>query len=461
MKISIIGLGITGFGLLKYLIDKGEDEIFVSDSAEHISSEKIRYLKEHKVDYELGGNTDKILDRSDIILVSPGVNPRVPVLSAARARHIEIMNDIEFMYKEFGDVFAKGQVKLIGVTGTNGKTTTTTLIGKVLEEAGYRTFVGGNIGNAFSNLADVINDKDVIVLELSSFQLELVDEFHTDIGVILNITPDHIDRHGSMKDYALSKSKLFGKEKDTGIAILNFDNEWTKRLGLTMRRRVRWFSSKRDVHQDGAFIKNDKIFIRDSGVEREILPLSAMKLKGMHNVENVMAAMLVASELDVDMEIFKDVVTKFSPLPHRMEEVEKVEGVLFVNDSKATNTDATLRSLRTYPKGKVVLILGGRAKGEDYSLFLKEVSEYCKYILLIGETKEAFARHLNRIEMHDFKIVNSMKDAVRTGFSIANEGDIVLLSPATASYDMFKDYEERGNAFKGEVHSLIKKKNHG
>lgn len=457
MKISIIGLGITGFGLLKYLINKNEDEIFVSDSAESLSEDKIAFLKKHGVNYELGGNTEEILNHCDIVLIGPGVNLQKPILSIARVKNVKIMNDIEFMFREFKDEF-KRHVKLVGVTGTNGKTTTTTLIGEVLKKAGYKTFVGGNIGNAFSNLSGIINDVDVIVLELSSFQLELVDEFHADIGIILNITPDHIDRHGTMKDYVTSKSKLFGKDKNLGTAILNFNNEWTRKLGITMHRKVRWFSKMR-VQENGAFIRNNRIFIANSGIEREIMPISMMKLKGMHNVENVMAAALVSDELGIDMEIFRKVVSNFSTLPHRMEEIEKFDGVLFVDDSKATNTDATLRSLKAYPEGKIVLILGGRAKGEDYSSLLKEASKYCKYVILMGETKKEFAEYLDRIGMNNFKIVNSMKDAVRSGFTFADRGDIVLLSPATASYDMFKNYKERGDAFKEEVYSL--KKNHG
>lgn len=457
MKISIIGLGVTGFGLLKYLINKNEDEIFVSDSAESLSEDKIAFLKKHGVNYELGGNTEEILNHCNIVLIGPGVNLQNPILSIARMKNVKIMNDIEFMFREFKDEF-KRHVKLVGVTGTNGKTTTTTLIGEVLKKAGYKTFVGGNIGNAFSNLSSVINNVDVIVLELSSFQLELVDEFHADIGIILNITPDHIDRHGTMKDYVTSKSKLFGKDENVGTAILNFNNKWTRNLGITMHRKVRWFS-KMGVQENGAFIRNNRIFIANSGIEKEVLPISMMKLKGMHNVENVMAAALVTDELNIDMEIFRNVVNNFSALPHRMEEIEKFDDVLFIDDSKATNTDATLCSFKTYPEGKIVLILGGRAKGEDYSLLLKEASKYCKYVILMGETKKKFAEYLDRIGMNNFKIVNSMKDAVRSGFTLANRGDVVLLSPATASYDMFKNYKERGDAFKEEVYSL--KKNHG
>ena len=368
----------------------------------------------------------------DLVVKSPGIPPYHPIVVSYRERGIDVIGEIELAYR-----YSKG--KIVSITGTNGKSTTTALIYHVLKEAGYKAFVGGNFGIPFSSFAEETTNDSIIVLELSSFQIEDLKDFHSYISVILNITPDHMNRYRSFDEYVEAKLKLLDHSE---ILVLNLDDPALK--GLNGKNSY-FFSRKGKAD---AFFKDGKILCENLEIDVDSLPL-----KGVHNVENYMAALLVLKKLDVPDEEILNGFGTFRGLPHRTELVAEINGVRFINDSKSTNVDSLKKALESYED--VILIAGGSDKGLDFSPLRELVRERVKRIVAIGETAEQFRRTFSDIV--DVEVEDNIFQAVKTAYEFASVEDTVLLSPGCASFDMFKNFEDRGEKFKEAVKLLEEK----
>ena len=391
-----------------------------------------------------GGYLDCLADLlfdMDVVIVSPGIPLTVPIIQKLRAKNIPLIGEIEF-----GFLIKDKKSKIIAVTGSNGKSTTVSLIAHILKENGFNTVLAGNIGTAFTSFPIEKPGIDYIVLELSSFQLELVDSFRANVAALLNITPDHLNRYPSMDEYALAKMNIFRNQKKEDLAIINKDDFYTKKLMKNNDANILRFSinSKADAYLENGtiFFQNSKIVVNNPG------------LQGPHNAMNVMAAILALSKTDLDISKIQNSINTFVALPHRLEFVDTINGVSFYNDSKATNTDAVIYALMSFGK-KIRIILGGSDKGEDFSILNPHLIKYAKKIYLIGATKEKmekdFAEIKSSIPIEKFM---DFKTAITTAYKDSEKGDLVVLSPACASYDMFKNFEQRGEIFKKIVKAL-------
>jgi UDP-N-acetylmuramoylalanine--D-glutamate ligase len=422
MKYSLFGYGISNRSLAKYLVKNG-DKVFVSDKRQIPDREKI-----DGVEYEVG-NTKKILD-SDVIIISPGIPPTNYIVTEAIKNNIPVLSDIELFYKIF-------KPKIIAVTGTNGKSTTVSLINKILNKK-YVSYIGGNFGVPIFDYAD--KSYDYLVVEVSSFQLHYTSTFKPYISVILNITPDHIDWHGSFEAYKKAKYNIFKNQDKNDVSILNYQlpypNTCAKKLTFsTVKRKANYYS------------KGNVIFENF----QEIMSIES-KLKGQHNMENILASVAVGRVCDIDKENIAEAVFDFKPLEHRLEIAGVVDNTLFINDSKSTTTDSTLKALDAYRKS--VLIVGGRRKGEDYKKFFRTIKDMVSAVVLLGESSDEFEKYCGEFGIK-YVFAANMCDAVSKAFEIANSAkNTVLLSPATASYDMFENYKERGKVFKDCVKKL-------
>jgi len=450
-KVLVVGLGRSGLGAVRLLHYLGA-KVFVTEKRTDI--ENIFLPKD--IIIETGEHTLKSLVNIDTVIVSPGVAQNILLLKKAQEKGIKIESELEFAWK----VSRNYPIKWIAITGTNGKSTTTTLISLMFKKQGHKVITGGNIGIAISELIlesflkKTIKDIQYILVEVSSFQLERINEFSPNISVILNITPDHLDRHKTMQDYIKIKSKIFMNQKNNDILILNYDDFLLKNFGDNYNGILYYFSRKYEL-QRGGFIKHGWIVLR-LREKNEIVPIissNELKIKGVHNLENALAASLTAFICGVSAFNIKEVLKDFKGLPHRMEFVDDIEGVKFYNDSKGTNIGAVLRSVESV-ESPVILILGGKNKGGDFSVLNKFSNEKIKTIITFGEASENLKKQLCKY----FKIENvkDMKEAVWKAFEIAVPDDVVLLSPGCASFDMFQDYQHRGEVFKNIVKELKK-----
>jgi UDP-N-acetylmuramoylalanine--D-glutamate ligase len=381
----------------------------------------------------------------DLIIPSPGVPADAPLLQGARGKGITIWSEIELAYR-----FRKG--KLIGITGSNGKTTTTSLVEHILRTASLPTILAGNIGTPLIACVERMTPDTVTVVELSSFQLELVHTFRTDISVFLNLTPDHLDRHGSMDFYAAAKARIFAHQTEQDFAVLNADDAATTPLAPA-RPRLYWFSRKQRVAQ-GAFLRGNEIVFRDDGKEDVILKQDEVPLPGAHNLENVLAAVAATRLAGVGARAVRDGVLSFAGVEHRLEFVAEVNGVRYYNDSKATNVDATLKALDAFP-GRILVILGGKDKGSDYTPLQSPLRERAILALLIGAAADKIASQIDGAVA--IEGAGTMERAVEIAARAAHPGDVVLLAPACASFDQFENYEHRGRVFKALVRELVQR----
>lgn len=373
---------------------------------------------------ELGGHTAKVLD-ADLIVVSPGIHLDIPILKEAKQKKIPIVSEIEIAYQ----ILKK---PIIAVTGTNGKTTTTTLIGEMLKAGGKKVAVAGNIGYPLVAVDDT--DLDYIVAEISSYQLEAIKDFKPWISLVLNIQDDHIERHGSSKEYIRQKANIF--KNQTGDDYLIFNEEDKRVVEMVKGARARLVG----------FSKADASIVT--------LKKEEIKIPGIHNLENALAAAQAAYLCGIERKTVADVLRTFPGVEHRIEPVKSIKGISFYNDSKATNPDSTLVALDTFNGKRVILILGGKDKGTSLDLLCKKVKEGVKAVVLIGEVTARFEQALGQAGYSEIKLSGSMEEAVKLSFDLGEGGDIVLLSPACASFDMFKDFEERGKVFKKAVAQL-------
>ena len=447
-RVLVVGLGKSGKSAALFLHECGA-KVTVSDSrsAEALASE-IPALLDAGIMVETGGHGLLTFRRQDLIVVSPGVPYDTPELVQARAFGSAgplIIGELELASR-----FLQGEI--VAITGSNGKTTTTSLLGKIFADAGGPTLVGGNIGTPVIDLIAESTPQTVSVLEVSSFQLETVVEFRPHIAVVLNITPDHLDRHGTFENYAAMKARITAQQTPEDFLVLNAEDKPTQMLAAHSKAQVYWFSGRRAIKQ-GAFVHGESVvFIpREGGKPEPVMPLADIPLKGAHNVENVLAAVCAARLGGVSAQSIRASIAGFKAVEHRLEFVATVRGVSFFNDSKATNVDATKKALEAFPGG-VHLILGGKDKNSDYTELADLIRARVKIVYTIGSAAEKIERHLAGV----VKIVSAgtLDAAVRQAAQNAVPGDVVLLAPACASFDQFTGYEQRGRVFKDLVQGL-------
>ena len=442
----VVGLGKSGVASALFLADRGA-KVAVSDakSPEQLR-EEIPVLLDHGISVETGQHGERTFRDQDLIVVSPGVPYDVPQLVHARERGIPVIGEVELAAR-----FLKGHI--VAITGSNGKTTTTTLAGDVIAAGGRKTLVGGNIGTPAITFVDRATDDTWLILEISSFQLETVESFHPQIAVVLNITPDHLDRHHTFENYATTKARIFENQAAGDFAVLNADNAPTTALAGKTKAEAYWFSRLEEVDR-GAFVHGDHIGWRDQQGTRNIMPLSEIGLKGAHNVENVLASVCVGMLAGIAPEKIRSAVAAFKAVEHRLEYVATIGGVEYYNDSKATNVDATIKALESFP-GRIHLILGGKDKGSDYGVLNDLLKERVKRVYTIGA---AAAKIESQAKGAEIVGVGTLEAAVKRASEAASHGDIVLLAPACASFDQFDSYEHRGRVFKDLVRQLAARK---
>lgn len=444
-RVTVLGFGRSGEAVSKRLALLGAD-VFVSEEKpkERFDAEHISEVEALGARTEFGTHSERAIE-ADIIVLSPGVHLDIPILRKAAAKGIKVMSEIEIAYQLL-------KKPIIAVTGTNGKTTTTTLIGEMLKVAGKRVAVAGNIGFPLSAVDD--SGLDFIVAEVSSYQLEAIEKFRPYISLVLNITEDHLERHKTMKEYAAQKARIFLNQEKNDYVIFNADDELAAEIVRSSRSRAIPFSRKKKL-RDGVFIGSGRVIIDLGGKSVSLMDSRDIFIKGEHNLENALAASAAAFLAGADQGAISSTLRKFQGVEHRIEFVKTISGVSFYNDSKGTNPDSTVVALRAL-SGDIVLIAGGRDKGGDLSGLIGEAKGRVKALVLIGEATNRFRENFLRSGFEKIYSEDSMDGAVRKAFSLSSRGDQVLLSPACASFDMFKDYEARGRAFKDIVLSLQK-----
>ncbi len=438
-KVLVVGLGKSGLAAALFLRRRGA-QVTVSDvrSAEALAKD-IPALLDAGIMVEAGGHGLLTFRRQDLIVVSPGVPLDTPELAQVKSFGLPVIGELELAAR-----FLKG--KMLAITGSNGKTTTTALLGEILEAAGLPTLVGGNIGVPVVALIDDSTDETWSVLEVSSFQLESTELFRPAIAVILNITPDHLDRHGSFENYALAKERIFAAQTAEDCLVLNADNPPTAAAAARSAAKVYWFSVEHPVEQ-GAWLQHGSVVYRpaaDAPIEN-IMLLSKIPLKGAHNVENVLAAVCAARLAGAPAEAIAKAIEDFRAVEHRLEYVATLNGVEFYNDSKATNVDATAKAISAFPPG-IHLILGGKDKGSDYTQLNQLLRERVNAVYTIGSAAAKIEAHLRGvITIHS---CGTLEKAVNAAATAARPGEVVLLAPACSSFDQFESYEHRGRVFK-------------
>ncbi|HEY6846789.1 MAG TPA: UDP-N-acetylmuramoyl-L-alanine--D-glutamate ligase [Terracidiphilus sp.] len=438
-KVLVVGLGKSGLAAALFLRHRGA-QVTVSDvrSAEALAKD-IPALLDEGIMVETGGHGLLTFRRQDLIVVSPGVPLNTPELAQVKSFGLPVIGELELAAR-----FLKGRT--LAITGSNGKTTTTALVGEILQKAGMPTLVGGNIGVPVVELIDQSTDETWSVLEVSSFQLESTERFHPRIAVILNITPDHLDRHGSFENYALAKERIFAAQDESDVVVLNADNARAAQAAVRSVGKVYFFSAEHSVMQ-GAWVEDGLLVYRAGKDEprEEIMPLSGIPLQGAHNVENVLAAVCASRQAGVSREQIRSGVEAFKAVEHRLEFVAQVDGVDFYNDSKATNVDATAKAVASFSSG-IHLILGGKDKDSDYRQLAELLRARVRAIYTIGSAATKIESQLRGV----VPILSSetLDNAVNAAASAARPGEVVLLAPACSSFDQFENYEQRGRVFK-------------
>lgn len=442
-KIVVIGLGKTGIATARFLLRKGARVIATDEKPRWALKNALEELETTQSHFEFGNYSPEIIPGADLIIPSPGVPPSNVLLREAIKKNIPIMSEIELAYRYL-------TIPMIAITGTNGKTTTTTLTGKILAEAGKKVFVGGNIGNPLIAYVDGNQNDDYAVVEVSSFQLQWIHSFRPHVSVLLNTTRDHVDYHGSFEAYRQAKERIFENMKEGDLAILNADEPRSSILAEQLIAQVTYFSSSHEVAR-GAFLDRDLIVYQAFNGERENYPLSMIKIPGCHNIENVMASLIAARYCGCPHSSIIKSVSEFSGIPHRIEFTAEKNHVAFYDDSKGTNVGAVARALETFSK-PIILLMGGRDKEGDFHTLSSLVRAKVKALILFGEAR-------NRIEEMIGGVVSTtkaatLKEAIEVAYRLSSPGDVVLLSPGCASFDEFSDYKERGRFFKNVVKNL-------
>ena len=445
-KVLIIGAARSGIAAAKFLVGQGATVALTDQKPIEKWTPEALALKDSGVGLLPGEPPSWLLDQLDLVVVSPGVPATIIPIRYAERAGAEVIGEVELAYR-----YLKGRI--VAITGSNGKTTTTSLIGELLRDAGLPVQVGGNIGKPLISMIDTSQEDGWTVAELSSFQLETIKTFRPSIAVVLNVTPNHMDRYETFNDYAAAKHRIFMNQVAEDTAVLNADDPTVSSWGMGLRARVLSFSVRKEV-ENGVFLRGRELIFRGSEGEQALLNVDEMKLRGMHNVENVAAAFAAGIAAGASLDSMNGTVKRFDPVEHRLEFVTEIDGVKFYNDSKATSVDATLKALEAFASesGKVVLILGGRGKKAAYAPLEPLVRAKVRKLVLIGEDAETIENELGTSA--PFERAADMKDAVARSYEAAEKGDVVLLAPACASFDMFESFEHRGAVFKEEVGAL-------
>ena len=445
-KVLVVGSGISGIGAVKLLKRMGAMPVLF-DENEKTSEEEIfnKLAGEEGIEVYIGELPEKIIRTVSYVVLSPGVPTDTPLCNWFKEKKIPVWGEIELGFLE-----EKGT--LIAITGTNGKTTTTALVGEIMKDHYERAFVVGNIGKPYT--VDVVRttESTVTVAEISSFQLETIERFKPAVSAILNITPDHLNRHHTMENYVRIKERIACNQTGEETCVLNYDNEYTRDFGEICPAKVVYFSSKH-ILKDGIFLRGEEICMAKNGVEEQLMNIHEMKLMGMCNVENVMAAIGISLSVGVPIASILNTVRNFKAVEHRIEFVATKKGVDYYNDSKGTNPDAAIQGIKAMTK-RTVLIGGGYDKDSEYDEWIESFDGKVKKLVLIGETRGKIAECARRHGFRDYCFADSFEEAMRICVDEANSGDAVLLSPACASWGMFANYEERGRRFKEIVRNL-------
>ena len=463
-KVLVVGIARSGVAAARLLASRGAMVIANDIKTESDIRDAAEELRKLDVMLSLGAHPESLFVNADLIVLSPGVPSDLAPLEAARRAGIEIISEPELASR-----FLRG--RMIGVTGSNGKTTVTTLIGELMQAAGADVIVGGNIGTPLTSLIEKSTENTWTVAELSSFQLEMIDSLRVNIAVVTNITPDHLDRHGSFENYVRAKHRIFLNQNEDDWAVLNGRDEGVADIvtKLGVQSRKVYFSSRGPETVTGipadAYVQAGRVcttMITDREGEVDVMGLDEIPLPGMHNVENVMtalAATLCAMGTGVqDLPALTDAIRRFKGVEHRIEYVAEIDGIKFYNDSKATNVDSTVKALEAFERN-IIVILGGKDKGSDYTVLAPLIRDRVKQVILIGAASDKIAEHLEGAG--SMTRARSMQDAVLKAMEVANAGDIVLLAPACASFDMFDNYEHRGRVFKEAVYKLASRVHSG
>ena len=448
-RVLAVGLARTGVATALFCAARGARVTATDELPEEKIAEAAATLRKAGVTLDLGGHCRETFLVQDLIIPSPGVPFDQPDLAAARAKKITVWSEIELAWR-----LLRGQ--LVAITGSNGKTTTTALLGHILKTAGISALVGGNIGTPLISLVDESTDASVTVAEVSSFQLEAIEAFRPDIAVLLNLTPDHLDRHGSLEAYGGAKARVFENQREEDAAIINADDSAAAAMAPS-RPHLHWFSRKGPVVQ-GACVRGDEIILRRGKEEEWLMSRADIPLRGEHNLENVLAAAVAAQLAGAKPQAIAAGVRSFAGVAHRLQFVAKIDGVDFYNDSKATNVDATLKAIEAFP-GNLLVILGGKDKGSDYSALCGPLRQRARAVYLIGAAAAKIVKQIAGAVPVEHAV--TLENAVLAAFERAHPGDTVLLAPACASFDQFDNYEHRGRVFVSLVEQLAKSRAHG
>lgn len=445
-KVLVVGLGKSGIAAVQAMLKLGAS-VTVQDSKDidKIDGQLLSFLKGKGVDFYLG-EAPEDLSRFDMLILSPGVDPELPFIREAEQSGAEIIGELEIAFR-----IARG--RFVAITGTNGKTTTTTLTGEIFKKAGRPTHVVGNIGVAVISKALDTETEDWLITETSSFQLQTIKYFKPVISAILNVTPDHLNRHHTMENYGLTKGRVFENQDESGYCILNAEDETCRKLAENCPAETVFFSSSRELEK-GAFVKDGMLVIADrEGNVIELCRQDELNIIGRHNVENALAAAAISYYAGIEPQVIREVLKSFNGVAHRIEYCGTLDGVKFYNDSKGTNVDATLTALRAIEKN-IILIAGGDGKSQDFSPLAENLKGRVKHLVLIGRDGPEIAEAADKAGYKDYTYGSDMGDCVNKAFDIAEEGDTILLSPACASWDMYDNFEQRGDHFKEMVKNL-------
>lgn len=443
-NVLVCGIGKSGISA-SVLLKKLGAVVTIQDLKEKSEITNLAILEENEIKLYLGKNPDvNIIDETDLMVLSPGLPLDLDFILYASKR-LKIIGEIELAYLNCS------AEKIIAITGTNGKTTTTSLIGEII--GGFRkTHIVGNIGVPFSEKVAEISKDDFVVAEVSSFQLETISKFKPKVACVLNITPDHLNRHKTMENYISIKENIFKNQTEDDFLILNYDDLTCRKMKKKAKSKILYFSTDKKI-KNGAYLLNENIYIECFGHSEALININDLKILGKHNIENAMAAVLTALALNVSLEIIKKGLIDFKAVEHRIEYVCSKKGVDYFNDSKGTNTDSGIKAIQSMKK-PIYLIAGGYDKGTDFIEWIKSFENKVKKLILIGQVKEQIAKDCDKLLFYNYELASTLEEAVKICYNDAKPSDCVLLSPACASWDMFKDYEERGNLFKKCVNDL-------
>lgn len=442
-KVLVFGCGISGMGAADLLLKKGK-QVILYDGNTNLDREKLAGRLGDGAEVILGELSDEVISSLELVVLSPGVPTDLPIVNQMRDAGIPIWGEVELAY-----TYGKGNV--LAITGTNGKTTTTALVGEIMKNYKESVFVVGNIGNPYTTAALDMRDDSVSVAEVSSFQLETIHQFRPRVSAILNITPDHLNRHHTMEAYIAAKEDIAKNQTAEDTCVLNYEDEETRRFGETLTCKVIYFSSKRTLEQ-GIYLEKGNIIYQGEEVVH-LCHVDELQLLGTHNYENVMAASAMALAYGVPAQIVRDTIKSFAGVAHRIEFVCEKNGVTYYNDSKGTNPDAAIKGIQAMNR-KTVLIGGGYDKNSEFEEWIEAFDGKVTHLVLLGQTREKIAEAAKHVGFTDVILVDSLEEAVQTCARLAKPGEAVLLSPACASWGMFKNYEERGDKFKELVKAL-------